>query len=107
MRKIPLLSFLVLLSFAVFWTTLPTGCANIIPPLGGPRDTIPPQLVSAAPADSTVNFRSNRIVFTFDEYIGDLQDLSNNLLFSPTFEINPPITIQGKTMTLRFKDSLT
>jgi hypothetical protein len=32
------------------------GCANIIPPTGGPRDTLPPVLMEALPKDSTVNF---------------------------------------------------
>lgn len=106
MRKSSLFSFLVLLCFAASWITLPSGCANIIPPGGGPRDTLPPRLLSVAPKDSSLNFNSNRIVFTFDEYIDDPQDLANNLLFTPTFEVNPEIAIRAKTMTVRFRDSL-
>lgn len=98
--------FLLSLGFSVFWTTVPTGCANIIPPSGGPRDSLPPRLLSVSPRDSTRNFRGNRIVFTFDEYIADPQDLPNTLLFTPTFEVNPEIAIRGKTVTLRFRDSL-
>jgi hypothetical protein len=82
-----------------------TGCANIIPPGGGPRDSIAPALVSATPPDSTINFSGNRIVLTFDEYI-DLQDIQNNLLFTPTFEQNPKIEARAKTITIPFKDSL-
>jgi hypothetical protein len=105
MRKASLFSFLILVAIAAFWTTFPTGCANIIPPSGGPRDTLPPQLVSAMPADSTLNFRGNRINLTFDEYV-DLQDVQNNLLFTPTFEINPEVSVRARTVSVRFRDSL-
>lgn len=105
MRKASFLPFLLVMAFVAFWATVPTGCANIIPPTGGPRDTIPPQLVSALPKDSTLNFRANRITLTFDEYV-DLQEVQNNLLFTPTFEINPEVSVRAKTVTVRFRDSL-
>jgi hypothetical protein len=105
MRKASFLPFLLVIAFVAFWVTVPTGCANIIPPTGGPRDTLPPQLVSALPKDSTLNFRANRITLTFDEYV-DLQEVQNNLLFTPTFEINPEVSVRAKTVTVRFRDSL-
>jgi hypothetical protein len=105
MRKASFCTGLVVLILAGFWTMVPTGCANIIPPSGGPRDTIPPQLLTAVPHDSTLNFNARRITFTFDEYV-DLQDVQNNLLFTPTFEINPEVAVRGKNVTVRFRDSL-
>jgi hypothetical protein len=89
-----------------FWSAIPTGCANIIPPGGGPRDSTAPVLLSVTPKDSSLNFRGNRIVFNFDEFIDDPQDIQANLLFTPTFEVNPELTIRAKTMTLRLRDSL-
>lgn len=106
MGKTSICSFLLLLSFALYLTTLSLGCANIIPPSGGPRDSAPPVLLSAVPRDSTLNFRGDRIIFTFDEYIDDPQDLSNNILFTPIFEVNPEIGVKSKTVTVRFRDSL-
>jgi len=82
-----------------------SGCATIIPPEGGPRDTLPPELVAASIADSSVNFKGNRITLVFDEYI-DIQDLSNNVLFTPLFETNPDIRVRLKTMTINFRDTL-
>jgi hypothetical protein len=105
MRRVSFFAVFVLVLAAAFWSTVPTGCANIIPPSGGPRDTLPPRLLSAAPADSTLNFKSNRIVLTFDEYV-DLQEVQNNLLFTPTFEINPEVSVRSKTVVVRFRDSL-
>jgi hypothetical protein len=106
MSKRSFLISLFSICIIAFWATLPIGCANIIPPSGGPRDSIAPKLVSAVPKDSTLNFRGNRITFNFDEYIDDPQDLQNNLLFTPTFEVNPEIAVRAKTMTIRFLDSL-
>lgn len=106
MRKTSLLFLLLPVGLAAFLATVPTGCANIIPPQGGPRDSLPPRLLSVTPGDSTRNFKGSRIVFTFDEYIADPQDLSNTLLFTPTFEVNPELAIRAKTVTLRFRDSL-
>lgn len=105
MRKASFLSFLVLVAIAAFWTSFPTGCANIIPPSGGPRDTLPPRLVSATPRDSTLNFTGNRITLAFDEFV-DLQEVQGNLLFTPTFETNPEVAVRARTVTVRFRDSL-
>lgn len=105
MRKASLFSFLLVLVAAAFWASVPTGCANIMPPGGGPRDTLPPRLLSAVPHDSTLNFADKRIVLTFDEYV-DLGDVQNNLLFTPIFEVNPEVAVRSKSVTVRFRDSL-
>lgn len=81
------------------------GCANIVPPLGGPRDTLPPVLVALTPKDSTLNFKGNRIVFNFNEYV-TLDQVQENLLVSPTPKINPVIEARLRTVTVRIKDTL-
>ncbi|HEV7622228.1 MAG TPA: Ig-like domain-containing protein [Flavisolibacter sp.] len=78
----------------------------MVPPSGGPRDTLPPVLLSATPHDSTLNFKGNRIVLTFDEFV-DLGDAQNNILVNPTFEHNPVIGTKLRTVTIRIRDSLT
>ena len=93
------------LLFVIVATLFGGSCANIIPPAGGPRDTIPPVLLNASPADSTLNFKSDKIVFTFDEYV-DLQNVQSNLLFTPLFQNNPVVEAKGKTITVRFQDTL-
>lgn len=82
-----------------------SGCANIIPPEGGPRDTLPPRLVRATPGDSTLNFRGNRIELAFDEFI-DLENAQQNILFTPTFTTSPQIDVRLRTMTVRLRDTL-
>lgn len=99
------LAFIIIILVSLVSVVSGVGCANIIPPSGGPRDSTAPVLLSASPKDSSTNFRGNKIVLTFDEYV-DLRDVQNNLLFTPTFENNPMIEARGKTITVRLKDSL-
>lgn len=106
MRRSFILTTIVLILTTVFWINVPTGCANIVPPAGGPRDSLPPVLVSATPKDSTVNFRSRHIELTFDEELDDPKDPRNNMIYTPTLENEPEITTKGKTLTLKFRDSL-
>ncbi len=81
------------------------SCAVIVPPAGGPKDTIPPVLVKANPVDSSLDFNTKRIVFTFDEFV-DVQDPQNNLMISPLPKISPVVEARLNTVTVRIKDSL-
>ena len=101
----PVFSFTLFVLFVATATLFGGSCANIIPPEGGPRDSIPPRLLSEVPHDSTLNFRDKKITFTFDEYV-DLQDVQNNLIFMPLFENNPRVDVKGKTITVNFRDTL-
>ncbi|HEX2606924.1 MAG TPA: Ig-like domain-containing protein [Flavisolibacter sp.] len=102
----PAISLLLGVCFIAIVFLFGSSCANIIPPQGGPRDTIPPRLLNVSPPDSSLNFRGNRITLSFDEYV-DLQDVQNSLVFTPTFENNPTVSVKGREINVRFKDSLT
>lgn len=82
-----------------------TGCANMIPPGGGPRDTLAPRLLTALPKDSAVNVKTNRIVLNFDEYI-DGKDLQQQLIVSPLLSNLPTIDYKLRTVTIKLRDSL-
>ncbi|HWB94800.1 MAG TPA: Ig-like domain-containing domain [Puia sp.] len=82
-----------------------SGCANIVPPSGGPKDTIPPRLVSALPVDSVKHFGEKKIVLNFSEYI-DGKDIRTELLVSPVPKIDPIVDTKLKVVTIRLKDSL-
>ncbi len=81
------------------------SCANIIPPLGGPKDTLPPVPLNYQPKDSTLNFKGQRIVFTFNEYV-TLDQIQENLLVSPTPKINPTVESKLRTVSVRLRDTL-
>lgn len=102
----PLFSVFILLFLLGTALINGTGCANIMSPTGGDRDSLPPVLRSANPKDSSLGFKSRSVVFTFNEYLGDLQDIQNNVLISPTPERLPEITTKLKTLTVKFKDTL-
>jgi hypothetical protein len=97
---------IIIIIFQILVQTF-TSCANIIPPVGGPRDTLPPVLVLAVPADSSLNFKTNKITLTFNEYIQlDNSLLQTNLVVSPTPNFDPVILGHLKDVTIRLKDTL-
>lgn len=83
----------------------PIGCANIIPPSGGPRDSLPPVLVSVNPPDSSKSFTGKKIVFQFDEYV-QVENARENLLVSPLPKIDPVVESRLRTVTVTIKDTL-
>jgi hypothetical protein len=91
--------------FTIYISNILPGCANIVAPTGGPRDTLGPVLVTVNPKDSTLNFDDRRITFTFNEYV-QLTELTQNLIVSPTPVITPQIDAKLKTITVRIKDTL-
>ncbi len=82
-----------------------TGCANIIPPTGGPRDSLPPRLISSNPADSIANFKGKKISFVFNEYV-QLENIQENLLVSPYPKINPTVQSKLREVTVTIRDTL-
>ena len=97
-------SAFILLIIAISITSGP-GCANIIPPQGGPKDSLPPVLLKATPGDSTRNFTGNKITFTFNEFV-DVQGIQENLNVSPSPGINPKVDFKLNTVTVKLVDSL-
>ncbi len=85
-----------------------SSCANIIPPGGGPRDSLPPILLSAIPKDSAVNVSvaTKNITLSFDEYVQQLQSVQDNLIISPTMKNSPQVDSKLRNVTLKLRDSL-
>lgn len=81
------------------------GCANIVPPQGGLKDTLPPAIRRVTPSDSSTEFNRDRIDFVFDEYI-ELDNPQQNLIVSPVPNNNPTVTRKLNTMTVRLRDTL-
>jgi hypothetical protein len=86
-------------------TLVQTGCANIVPPQGGPRDSVPPKLESVNPRDSARNFTGKKIVLEFDEFV-QIDNIQENLLVSPVPKVNPLIDSKLRTVTVTIKDTL-
>ena len=99
------LFFLLVLVLLIQQATVLPGCANIVPPSGGPRDSLPPMLEKASPADSSRNFNGNRISFSFNEFV-ELQNAQQALIISPMPKNFPDVSYRLNTVTVKLKDSL-
>lgn len=82
-----------------------THCANIVPPMGGPKDTLPPVVLRATPADSTLGFNTHKVTFLFDEYV-QLDNVNEKLVVSPTLKRPPQVTAKLHAVTMIIKDTL-
>ncbi len=99
------LSFTIIGACILFQAMIMNSCANIIPPGGGPRDSLPPRLISALPKDSAINVTQKNITLTFDEFV-TLQGIQENLIVSPTLKNIPLIDFKLRNVTIKIKDSL-
>jgi len=95
----------LLVSFLLPQLVLNTGCANQVPPTGGFRDSLPPILISARPADSSINFTGKKIIFEFNEFVS-VDNPSMNLLVSPTPTVIPTVEYKLRTVTVTIRDTL-
>jgi uncharacterized protein (DUF2141 family) len=81
------------------------GCAKQTSPTGGPKDTIPPRLISAIPEPEAINFSGRKIELTFSEHV-ILNNPKEQLLVTPSIGKNYEIDVKKKTVTLEAEDDL-
>ncbi|MEY3151455.1 MAG: Ig-like domain-containing protein [Bacteroidota bacterium] len=81
------------------------GCGQQVPPTGGPKDTLPPKLLMALPDYKSTQFKSEKIILTFDEYVS-LDNPFEKVTFSPVPKYNPVVESKLKTVTIKIKDTL-
>lgn len=80
-------------------------CARQTTPTGGPRDTIPPTLISSIPPNQTTNFKGRTLELTFDEAI-TLNNPKEQLLVTPSIGKEFELTVRKRTVTLNLNASL-
>lgn len=109
MRKSFYILHTFLLAVSIVSVLLPIGCANQgvanSGPQGGPKDTIPPVLISATPENKTLNFKEKKIELLFDEYL-QMDKVAENVMISPPQRQMPDIKALGKKVVVQLKDSL-
>ncbi len=85
------------------------NCAKKASPTGGPKDTIPPVLISASPKLNTTFFDKEEVKFIFNEYV-TLNDIDKQLIISPPLKIGGyklhPSMSASKKITLSIIDTL-
>lgn len=95
----------LVLGLIVIASVFLSRCANIVPPGGGPRDTLPPLLLAVDPPDSSLHFKSRKVHFTFDEYV-EMDNVFDKMIVSPTLKRVPTVTSKLRTVTMEIKDTL-
>ncbi len=96
--------FSILLFFLAAWVCI--SCAKQSSPMGGPKDEEPPKLISSDPADQSTGIRPEKIVLTFDEYVG-LDNPAKGIVITP--KINKDLvefTALKNTITVLLKQEL-
>jgi len=74
-------------------------------PTGGPKDSIPPELVVTTPEYQALNYKGKDARFTFSEYI--LPDkIAETLVISPPLAKRPIIKTKSKTLIVQFNQEL-
>ena len=95
MNKITLL-FLI----ALLW-----GCANRVPPTGGPKDEDPPVLLKSTPENGARNVAQNTLELTFDEFVV-LKNIKDQLIITPRVDFEYDYKIKKQTITFEFEEAL-
>lgn len=93
------------LGFFLFLMLLLAGCAKIVTPVGGPKDTTPPKVVKESPANHSTLFNSKSIKITFNEFVV-LNNPSKTVIVSPPLSKSPELDIVGKSVVIKLPDSL-
>ena len=81
------------------------ACAKIVPPDGGDKDNVPPELTFVSPAAMTTNFQSEEIRLEFNEFV-QLSDIYNQLIVSPPLKERPFIRIKKKGVIIQLQEKL-
>lgn len=84
---------------------LAIGCAVQQKPQGGPRDTQPPKLLKAVPANMTKNFAAKEIKLDFDEYFKLTNQFQEFVVF-PSPDKVPDYKVRGKSLVIELQDTL-
>jgi hypothetical protein len=81
------------------------ACANPVSPSGGPKDTTPPSVIKSEPANQSVNFHSDKVVLTFNEFV-TLKEITTQLVVSPPLSEQPEFVTRGKNLIMKLKEPL-
>jgi len=101
MKKLLAIISSIFFTLAIF-SILPK-CANIKPPSGGPKDTIPPILIISDPFNKTINFTKRSFYFEFNERI-KLDKFKNQLIITPRIESKYESKLKKNSFTLDFEE---
>lgn len=85
------------------WFSFLVGCANIVPPTGGPKDELPPKLLDSLSypnSKNNTNRSGQNIILIFDEKT-EVVGLKSQISSNPEIETKP---IRFKTKSIKYKN---
>lgn len=78
------------------------SCANPKSPNGGPKDTIPPEILLSTPANGQTQFAKQELRLTFSEYI-NADNLRQKLIITPKTDINFKSIAKKNELIIKFE----
>jgi len=81
-----------------------SSCANQSSPQGGPRDTIPPIIITSLPENKSLNYTDKVFEFQFDERINADQRISK-MIITPRTENKFKVYTKKNLMILTFEEN--
>ena len=91
---------LVLFPFLLFLLS----CANVTAPTGGPKDTIPPTLLTSIPKNEQTNYPGKGVTLEFDELL-KLKNPKEEIIITPAVK-DPKFTVKKNLFQIEFEEKL-
>ncbi len=95
--------FFILISLLTCYQLI-TSCANVSPPSGGPRDTIPPIRITTIPENKITNYKGKTINMEFDERVRT-NNIKDQLIITPLIEFDYEYILKKNNIKLIFEES--
>jgi uncharacterized protein (DUF2141 family) len=81
------------------------SCARVTSPTGGPKDSIPPNLIQSNPTQGQTNFKGQGLELTFDEALV-LNNAKDQIIITPGIGKDFEATLKKNKVTLTFDNPL-
>jgi hypothetical protein len=95
-----------LIPIVMIWlASMVSGCASMQSPTGGPKDSIPPEIVKELPKNFTKNFTAKKIEIEFNEFV-KLNNEYTEISISPAMDIPPGFRVKKENLEIEFKQEL-
>ena len=95
-----------LIPIVLIWlASMVSGCASMQSPTGGPKDSIPPEIVKELPKNFTKNFTAKKIEIEFNEFV-KLNNEYTEISVSPAMDIPPGFRVKKENLEIEFKQEL-
>jgi hypothetical protein len=100
MKKISISIFLAIMSIIIIH-----GCAQVVSPSGGKKDTLAATIVKTIPKNQSLNFKGQEVEVYFNEFI-KVDNLQQQLLVTPNIEGVYETKIYPKGVKIKFEKPL-